>query len=582
MPKMAKADIVDILEEIALLLEIKGDNPFKIRAYQNGARTLETLEEPLEDIIAEDRLGKIKGIGAALVDKIETLHGTGELEYFDNLKASVPAGLVEMRDIPGLGGKKIKTLHAELGITDIPQLQAACEDGRVAGLKGFGKKTAEKIITGIANREAYNARHRWWDAEAVATPILEQLRAQEGVIQAESAGSLRRGKETVGDLDFIAASASPEPIMEWFCKMEGVVEVTAQGQTKSSVRLDTGLQADLRIVPEEQFAFALHHFTGSKEHNVAMRQRALARGYSLSEWGLTAKDEGSDLPPINAKSETELFKALDLEFIPPELREDRGEIDAASKKSLPELITLGDLKGAFHNHTTASDGRHTLEEMTQAAEALGWEYLGIADHSQASFQASGLSAERVYKQIEAIEALNGCGKYKTWVFSGIECDILADGSLDLDSGVLSKLDYVVSSAHNALGQDEDTMTARLIKALESPYTTMLGHATGRLLLKREPSKVNLTKVIDAAIANGKIIELNANPYRLDMDWRFWKNAVQKGLLCSINPDAHHIDHYTFQKAGVLSARKGWITKNDVLNTRELADVKAYLKEAKQS
>ena len=582
MPPLAKADIVDVLEEIALLLEIKGDNPFKIRAYQNGARTLETLEEPLVDIIAEKRLGKIKGIGSALVDKIETLHETGELEYFDKLKASIPEGLVELRDIPGLGGKKIKVLHAELGIVDIASLQAACEDGRVAALKGFGKKTAEKIITGIKNREAYNARHLWWDAELVAVPVLEKLRQRPGVIRAEAAGSLRRGKETVGDLDFIVASEAPEPIMGWFCAMEGVVEVTAHGQTKSSVRLDTGLQADLRIVPEEQFAFALHHFTGSKEHNVAMRQRALARGYSLSEWGLTAKDEGSHLPALSAETEAELFKALDLEFIAPELRENRGEIEAAEKGVLPDLIELSDLRGAFHNHTTASDGRHSLDEMVKAAEDLGWEYLGMGDHSQASFQANGLDAGRVAKQIEAIEALNASGKYKTWVFSGIECDILSDGRLDLDDEILGKLDYVVSSVHNALGQDEDVMTKRLVDALENPHTTMLGHVSGRLLLRREPSKVNMTKVVDAAIANRKIIELNASPYRLDMDWRFWKNAVQKGLLCSINPDAHHIDHYKFQKAGILTARKGWLTKDDVLNTRSLGDVKALLKKIKQS
>ena len=580
MPKLAKADIVDVLEEIALLLEIKGDNPFKIRAYQNGARTLETLEDSLDEVITEGRLAKIKGIGAALVDKIESLHATGELEYFDELKASVPAGLIEMRDIPGLGGKKIKALHAQLGIEDIPGLQAACEDGRVAALKGFGQKTAEKIITGTRNREAYNARHMWWTAEEVAKPILKQLRALSDAVRAEAAGSFRRGKETVGDLDFIVASENPAPIMDWFCAMPDVVEVTAHGQTKSSIRLSIGLQADLRIVPEAQFSFALHHFTGSKEHNVAMRQRALARGYSLSEWGLTTKDESSDLPPITANSETELFAALDMAFVPPELRENRGEIEAAAEDALPELIQMSDLRGAFHNHTTASDGRHTLEEMVQAADELGWEYLGFADHSQASFQANGLDAERVAKQIEAIEALNASGKYKVWVFTGIECDILSDGRLDLDDEILGRLNYVVSSVHNALGQDEDVMTARLIKALENPHTTMLGHATGRLLLKREPSKVNLNKVIDAAIANDKIIELNASPYRLDMDWRFWKNAAQKGLLCSINPDAHHIEHYAFQKAGVLTARKGWLTRKDVLNTKSLEDVRTYLKQAK--
>lgn len=572
MPGKTKEQIVDILEDIALLLEIKGDNPFKIRAYQNGARTLDSLEEELNSVIAEERLDKIKGIGSALVDKIQKLHAHGELPFYDELKASVPGGLLEMTEIPGLGGKKIKAVHTALGITTIAELAAAAEDGRIAELKGFGKKSAEKILVGIKNREAYNARHLWWDARDVADEILVGLTALPEVERVEAAGSLRRGKETVGDLDFIAASSDPDPIMDWFVQQPGVVEVTAQGQTKSSIRLEGGLQADLRVVPAEQFAFALHHFTGSKEHNVALRQRALSRGYSLSEWGLTPKDADSSLQPVAVDSEAELFDALGLSFITPELREGRGEIEAAEAGALPLLIEESDLRGVFHNHTTASDGKNSLEDMIQAAQDRGWEYVGFADHSEASFQANGLSDERVLEQIEKIQSIRASGQFDIHVFSGIECDILTDGRLDLEESTLEQLDYVVSSVHVALGKDEKTMTNRIIRAIEHPCTTMLGHLTGRLLLRREPSQLDARKIIDAAIANQVIIELNANPWRLDMDWRLWRTAAEKGLKTSINPDAHSIEDYNYVRSGILTARKGWLTKDHVINTFSLEKV----------
>jgi DNA polymerase (family 10) len=345
------------------------------------------------------------------------------------------------------------------------------------------------------------------------------------------------------------------------------------------------LQADLRIVPEDQFVFALHHFTGSKDHNVQLRQRALARGLSLSEWGLvpaegdgTAKEKAENHTlRTAAKNEQELFAALGLKFIPPELREGLGEIEAAEAGELPRLVELGDLRGAFHNHTTASDGRNTLVEMTAAAEALGWEYLGIADHSKASVQAKGLSEERLVQQVEEIRALNASKRFKTWVFSGTECDILADGRLDYDDALLAELDYVVASVHNAFTQDEATMTARIIRAVEHPRTTMLGHLTGRLLLRREGYKVDAAKVIDAAITNNVIIELNASPWRLDMDWRLWRRAAERGLLGSINPDAHETTGLEHVRAGVNAARKGWLGREQVFNTRTLPEVKAWLK-----
>ena len=491
-----------------------------------------------------------------------------------------------MLQIPGLGPKKIRALHDKLGIADIAALTAACTDGRVAALDGFGEKTQEKILAGIRNREAYGRRHMWWDAEEIAAPIVAGLRKLPQVKRAEAAGSLRRGMETVGDLDFIVAAEDVAPVVGWFTNLAGVKEVTAQGETKASVRFESGLQADLRIVPDDQFVFALHHFTGSKDHNVQMRQRALSRGLSLSEWGLvpaegegTAKEKAETLKKAKGgklKNETELFAALGLSFIPPELREGLGEIEAAEKGELPRLVELGDLRGAFHNHTTASDGRNTLAEMAAAAEALGWDYLGIADHSKSSYQANGLSEERLLKQVAEIHALNASKRFTTHVFTGTECDILPDGRLDFEDAVLAKLDYVVASVHNVFTQEEGVMTARLIRAIEHPRTTMIGHLTGRLLLRREGYRVDVGKVVDAAIANRVIIELNASPWRLDLDWRHWRKAAEKGLLCAINPDAHETGGLEQVRAGINSARKGWLTKESILNTRGLPAVKKYL------
>jgi DNA polymerase (family 10) len=580
---MNKADIVDVLEDIAVLLELKGENPFKIRAYSTGARVLETMEADLGDLIEAGQLSAVKGIGAALVEKIETLHATGDLAYYTELRGSVAPGLIEMLEIPGLGGKKVKKLHDAIGVESIDALQAACESGEVEALKGFGKKSAEKILTGIANRAAYAKRHHWWTAREVALPILEGLRELPQTERAEVAGSLRRLRETVGDLDFIVASADPQPVMDWFVTQPAVAEVTAHGATKSSVRFEGGLQADLRVVPAEQFAFALHHFTGSKDHNVALRQRALARGYSLSEWGLAKKGEEGDLKPdipdlIN--TEKGLFEFLGLAEIPPELREGLGEIEAAEAQKLPNLITSADIRGVFHNHTIASDGRGTIEEMAAAAEALGWDYLGLADHSKASYQANGLDDARVLRMIESIRAFNESGASAVHVFSGIECDILPDGSLDLEESTLDALDYAVMSVHSSFSQSEEEMTARVIRAIEHPATTMLGHPTGRILLRREPYKIDLSKVIDAAIANRVIIEINASPRRLDMDWRLWRRAAERGLMCSINPDAHSMEGLSFFDAGVNIARKGWLEKEQVLNSRDCAGVLRWFSQRK--
>ncbi|CAI8295435.1 MAG: DNA polymerase/3'-5' exonuclease PolX [Opitutia bacterium UBA7350] len=576
---MIKADIVSALEEIAVLLELRGENPFKIRAYQTGARALETMEEDLDALLEANELGKVPGIGSALIEKVATLRADEALPFLDELRASIEPGLVEMLEIPGLGAKRVRKMHEALGVDSIESLQAACKSGAVAEMKGFGAKTAEKILHGIVQRAAYAKRHLWWQADLVARPILEGLRELPQVKRAEIAGSLRRLKETVGDLDFVVAASEVEPVMEWFVSQSSVESVTAQGTTKSSVRFEGGLQADLRVVPEEQFAFALHHFTGSKEHNVALRQRALARGFSLSEWGLTQKD-GADGAEAGAmghgiKSEAGLFQFLGLTEIPPELREGMGELEAAEAGTLPELLEPSRVRGVFHNHTDASDGRDSLEAMALAAKELGFEYLGLADHSKASFQANGLDDARVLKQLEKVRAYNASESEGAHLFAGIECDILKDGSLDLEDTTLSALDYVVVSVHSAFGMGAAEMTQRVIRAIEHPTTTMLGHPTGRLLLRREAYAIDLAKIIDAAIANQVIIEINANPQRLDLDWRLWRRAAERGLHCAINPDAHGVSGLDYFRAGVNIARKGWLPAEQVLNCRDQAGVERW-------
>lgn len=591
---MNKSEIAAVLTGIGTLMELKGENPFKTRAYQSGARIVESLGEgELQERIGAGTLQEVKGIGEALAQKITELHTTGRLEFFEKLKASVPPGLVEILAIPGIGPKKVRALQEKLGVDSVAKLREACADNRVAGLEGFGEKTQEKILAGIRNREAYNKRHLWIEAKAASDVILAGLRGQPGVQQVEACGSLRRRLETVGDIDFLVATAEPAPIVEWFVSRPGIKEVTARGESKASVRLESGLQADLRLVPPEQFVFTLHHLTGSKDHNVQMRHRALQRGLSMSEWGLFPADEkhgstaeakkqgGAGPRSLTAQTEADLFKALGLAFIPPELREGMGELEAAEQGKLPALLEEADIRGVFHNHTTASDGHNTLEEMVAAAQALGLDYLGIADHSKSSVQARGLNEERLTAQIAEIGKLNAAKKFKCHVFTGTECDILPDGKLDFDPGLLAQLDYTVVSIHSSFRQERDVMTKRIIRAIEQPHVTMLGHLTGRLLLEREGYEVDVDKVIDAAIANKVAIELNANPWRLDMDWRHWKKAAGKGLLTSINPDAHRTAQLEFYKLGVDIARKGWLGKEHVLTTKSLAAMKTWLAARKQ-
>ena len=578
---MDKDKVAEILVEIGVLLELKGENPFKTRAYVNGARTIESLSEPLAKLVAEKRLGEIKGIGEALEQKITELVETGKLKYYDELKASIPPGLIAMLEISGLGPKKIQALNKKLGIDSIEKLEAACRAGKVAELDGFGEKTQANILEGIELKRTYASKHRLADALAAAEPLLEKLRAQPAVIRCSTAGSLRRFKEICGDIDLLASSKKAADVIEFFVSQPGIVKVLAKGETKASVILEGGIQCDLRVVSDAEFPFALAYFTGSKEHNIVMRQRAIQRGLRLNEYGLfKSKEETRDAKLlVPCQDEAEIFAKLDLVFVPPELREDHGEFLAAEKNELPKLIEWTQLKGALHNHSNWSDGKNTLEEIAAHMEELGLEYWAITDHSKSSFQANGLDATRLREQIVAIKKLNekiAARGSDFRLLTGSEVDILKE-RLDFDDEVLAELDVVVASLHVPSSSEAEN-TQRLIRAAENPFVHILGHLTGRLILEREPYPVNVHAVIDACAATGTWIELNCNPYRFDLDWRHWPYAKSRGVKCVLNPDAHRNEHAGFLRLGAGLARKGWLEQKDVVNTLTL---KSLVKELKR-
>ena len=571
---MTKDDVADALDEIAVLLELKGENAFRAGAYTNGARAVRLMPGDLAEVVAAGRLGEVRGVGEALRDKITTLVTTGRLPYLENLRKEVPPGLIQMLRLPGLGAKKVKALHDALGVETLDALKAAGERNEIAGLKGFGAKTQQKIMDGIRFLGAVGNRVRIDRADALGQALLAQVRGFPGVVRAELCGSLRRRQETVGDLDVLASAADAGPVIDAFVKLPEVVEVLGQGPAKAStlaeVHVDGAkirMQADLRVVTDDLFPFGLHYFTGDKAHNIRMRQRAIDRGWLLSEYGLG--NEGHRVP---AKTEADVFAALGLDYVPPELRQDAGEVEAAEAHRLPKLIEPGDLRGTFHNHSTYSDGASTIEEMALAAKALGFEYYGTGDHSQSLTVARGMPPGVVRKQWAEIDTLNK--KLKgVHLFKGVECDILADGSLDYDDDLLAGFDYVVGSVHTRFDLPEDEQTARVCRALAHPRLTMLGHATGRLLLKREGYKIDLEAVLTAAARHGKMVEINANPYRLDLDWKWVRRAKALGIPIVINPDAHSPGELDYTRTyGVDVARRGWLTKDDVFNTRPLAEI----------
>lgn len=563
---MQKKPVSDILENIAMLLEIKGENPFKSRAYYNAAKALSGITN-LEELVKEKRLREIKGIGEALSQKIEEYSKTGTMAYYEELTQVVPESLLELMQIPNLGPKKIKVLYDELEITNIGELEYACKENRLIHLTGFGEKTQEKVLKGIEFFKRHKGEFLFGDVYQEAERIRQRLSTIVDPIWAEVCGSIRRRKEVVRDMDILVAAENHEKITSFFVSMPEVDQVLVTGETKTSVRMKSGIEADLRVVTRQEFPYALVYFTGSKEHNVRLRGIAKKKGWKLNEYGIF---DGDNL--VTCKSEEEIYRALGLPYIPPELREDSGEIEAAEQDKLPSLIQHEDIRGIFHVHTDFSDGVDSLERMVEAAQKFGFSYLGVSDHSKTAYYAGGLKHDAILKQWEVIDTLNK--KNSTFrIFKGIESDILSDGSLDYDDSILEGFDFVIASVHSGFTMKKDDMEERILKAMKNPYTTILGHPTGRLLLSRDGYQVDMMRIIDCAAQNHVILELNASPYRLDIDWRYLKYAKDKGVMISINPDAHAVAGLEEVFFGVNIARKGWQESKDILNTRDVNDIK---------
>ena len=565
---MDNKSVASTLERIADLLEIKAENPFKVRAYRNAARMIEGLGTDIRRHVEDKNLSDMPGIGKALEEKITLLVTEGRLEYYEELRAEIPAGVLEILSIPSLGPKKARALWKEANVETLADLRRACRDNRVAGLKGFGKRTQDKIIEGLDFREKHEGKFLLGRVRPVAMRLLEYLRACPEVKRAELAGSLRRWKEVVKDVDLLTSSTRPERVMEYFVRADGVAEVIVRGKTKTSVRLNSGMQVDLRVVADDQFAPALVYFTGSKAHNVAMRGLAQKRGLKINEYGIFRGKKS--LPCPNEKA---FYKILDLPFIPPEMREDLGEFDL---DKIPRLIEITDLKGVLHTHSTWSDGTAEIEAMAEKARSMGLSYMGLSDHSQAASYANGLDGARLGRQMKEVDGLN-----KRWknfkILKGLECDILPSGDLDLDPKTLSRLDFVIGSIHSRFDMNEGEMTKRVCKALSNKNLHILGHPTGRLLLARDGFKIDLDQVIEAAKKSKKIIELNANPNRLDLDAPHCRRARERSVKLSINPDAHSTDGLEDIRYGVAVARRAWLEANDVINTKDLKGLRAILR-----
>jgi DNA polymerase (family X) len=567
---MDKKEVSRTLEDIGTLLELKGENPFKTRAYHNAARAIAAVSGPIENMVLRGEIGNLKGIGEALSKKITELVTTGGLKYYDDLKTSIPPGLVEMLAIPRLGPKKIKVLYDQMQIVTIGELDYACHENRLLKLPGFGKKTQDQIIEGIEFIRKHSGEHLFNVALSQAEIILHELGKLKCIQRLSLAGGLRRRKELVHDIDLVCSTKNGAEVMDRFTSMLSVEEVIAKGDTKSTVRMDTGITADLRIISDEQFPYALHHSTGSKEHNVAMRSRAKERGLKMNEYGLFKGTK--NLP---CRDEAEIYAKLGLQYIPPEMREEMGEIDAAEKGCLPKLVEEQDLKGLFHVHSTWSDGANTIEEMALAAQKAGYSWIGIADHSEVASYAHGVKKSDLPKQYQEIDSINDRMK-NFHIFKGSEVDILDGGKLDYDDKTLRGLDFIVIAVHSRFNMTEKEMTSRIIQAMENDYFTILAHPTGRLLLARDSYPIDIRKVIQAAASTSTVIEINANPHRFDLDWRQCQYAKELGVKLSINPDAHRTDGIGDMKYGLGIARKGWLETSDLLNCLTTEQIKTML------
>ena len=569
---MDKDQISQIFANMAVMLEIKGENPFKVRAYENAVRVLEGMKD-FEERVKSDTLTEVKGIGENLSKHIAELYNTDRMKEYEKLRKSIPEGLFEIMAIPGIGAKTVKFLYEKLEIKSIGALELTCKHGGLRKYPGYGQKTEEKILRGIAYLRRHIGQHLYSDALAAAMEIFRKIEKNKDVIRAELAGSLRRKKETIKDIDIVVSTKRPESVINFFTKMNEVEKVEAKGETKTTVVLSSGISADLRTVSDKEFPYALHHFTGSKEHNVAMRSRAQKMGYKMNEYGLY-KISGKKDVLVRCENEGDIFSELKLDYIEPELRENMGEISAAEEGKLPKLLDPKEMKGVLHVHSDYSDGVSSIEEMAVAAKKMGYSYIGICDHSQSVTYAGGMSIESVKKQWKEINSLNK--KLRgIKVLKGIECDILGDGALDYPEKMLNGFDFVIAAVHSRFSMSEDEMTRRIIKAVENPHVHILAHPTGRLLLTREHYKVNMHKVIDAAAENDVAIEINSNPHRLDLDWRLCPYAKSKGVKIAICPDAHSVENLEDIYYGIGIARKGWLTKEDILNTLTLKEIEGW-------
>ncbi len=583
---MTNQEVAEKLREIYNLMQLAGENRFRAIAFDRAAQTIEGLNDEIAKHIEEGTLTNIKGIGKSIAEDILAYAETGTMPVLEDLKERVPKGLIEWLNISGLGPKNIVKIHQKLGITEIVELKEACQSGAVADLPGLGQKSADKIIKSIVYLEKFGQRARLDQALEIAEPVFEFVKNIDGVQQCEIAGSLRRSRETIGDIDILVAANTEdaEEIFDQFVNHELVVEVLGRGDTKSSVRTETGRQADLRIVKPDEFPAALMYFTGSKEHNIVLRQRARERGMALNEYGLFKLNDQKETDfdqPVKTSSEEEIYDKLGLNFVPPEHREDRGEFEFYEEHKSMELVSDEDIKGVVHAHSTWSDGKYTIKQMAEACMERGYEYLALTDHSKTAAYAGGLTIDEVKQQWEEIDLLNEefkeAGK-KFKIFKGMESDILSDGSLDYPDEILAGFDFVIASVHSGLSMSLEDMMNRFENAIKNPYTRIVGHPTGRLLLKREESKLDLNRLIELAAEHNTVIEINASPWRLDLDWRYGNKAKEVGLMTSINPDAHSVEGIDDIRYGVMIARKAKYESARVLNTKSVEEFEKWCKE----
>jgi len=573
MKKVKNSEIAKIFRDIADLLDVKGENPFRVRAYHKAALLIESLPEPLYIIAkSKDRdLTDLQGIGKDLAGKIGELLETGGLRYFEELKEEIPITLTDLMKLEGLGPHKVAGVFHELGVETVDQLEEAIEAGALEELDGFGLKTSEKILRSIKSFRRRLGRYKFSDAEEYVDDLLVYLNEVSDVVDVAPTGSYRRCTETIGDIDILVAAEKAPPVMEHFIGYDPVEEVIAKGPTKSAVRLRNGLQVDLRLLAPESFGAGLQYFTGSQAHNVTLRTLAKKRGYKVNEYGVFKGDK-----KVAGKSEEEVYAALGLTFIPPELREDRGEVEAALGNGLPSLIELGDIRGDLQMHTTASDGRDSIREMALKAKSLGYEYIAITDHSKSETQAGGLGEKEVLDHIEAIDMVDAEIE-GIRVLKGMEVDILKDGKLDYSDEILSRLDVVVAAVHSRFGYPREEQTRRIVKAIENSNVHILAHPTGRLIQKRDPYDVDMKELMVVAREQGVALELNAFPDRLDLKDEHCRMAKEMGVRVVISSDAHTTDQLEMMRYGISTARRGWLEKEDVLNTMPVKDFLSVLR-----